>query len=1080
MKQIFQFFIFILPVIIMFVSPLWSGTTGKIAGIIIDRETGDPLPGANVVIVQTALGSASDMQGQYTILYVPPGIYDLEVAYIGYKKVTITDVRVQIDQTTRVNVELEVEAIEGETVTIVADRDLLRDDVATSVVALTNRDVEELPVSNVSNVVGLQAGIRNNLEIRGGGSNEALILMDGITLRDPRNNNPISSLALSAIKEISIERGGFNAEYGQVRSGIVNVVTQEGSKSAYHGNIEFKYSPPAPKHFGISPFDKNSFWLRPYYDEAVCWTGTKGEPFEDVNSSQFWDEGEPYTDVNGDGNWTGWDRYTQRQYWDFEGWNAVSERLMSDDDPDNDLSPVGAQRLFMWETRKEPLLDQPDYNIDAGFGGPVPFIGSNLGNLRFFTSFRRYREMLVVPLSRDDYVDYDWTLKLTTDITPSMKLVISGLTGKKFTMQQNWSYSYLRYPNTIASIMEDRPGLLFGTGNFSLADISHKNLSAKLTHTVSSQTFYEVSLEHFRRDYFTRPPAKRDQTKKYEIIPGYFVDEAPFGYDPANEVGITGMLFGGHVCKRRDNTKVSSTTLKMDVTSQVNFSNMVKTGMEIVYNNLDFDYGIITSNYENQYDERVQMRFFPWRAALYLQDKLETKGFIMNAGLRLDYSNSNTEWWNPVEYDPLFFGSKYSTDLIFPMIRSGAQWQLSPRLGISHPITNNSKLFFNYGHFKQMPSYETLFRVGRSFNQRMTKFGDPDLVLAKTISYELGFDYTLSSDFLLQIAGFYRDISNQQDSIRFTSISGLIYDRTTSESYEDIRGVEFSIRKSGGKWWNFFANYTYQVNTSGHFGSQNAYEDPSEQKKYDEATVNLYQERPIPRPYARANVSFYTPDEYGPDYLGIYPLGGYMLNLIVNWQAGQWVTWNPKNIATIENNVKESDYFDALLRLSKTFQFNRFKVQVFVDVDNLFNYKRMSLSNFTGKEGDRDEYFYSLHLPESEAYDNIPGDDRVGSYRKTGVEYQPMEWRGMIEYENEADRGNSGVIYYDRSTGRYVEYIKNTGDTENPGDWIDIDKKRLNKILEDKAYIDMPNYDSFSFFNPRQIYFGVRVSFNLR
>ena len=118
--------------------------------------------------------------------------------------------------------------------------------------------------------------------------------------------------------------------------------------------------------------------------------------------------------------------------------------------------------------------------------------------------------MLVVPLTRDDYVDYDWTLKLTSDITPSMKLVISGLTGKQFTMQQNWSYGYLRFPNTIASIQEDRSGLLFGTGSFSLADISHKNAAVKLVHTLSPTSFYEVSLEHFRRDYFTRPTAPEE------------------------------------------------------------------------------------------------------------------------------------------------------------------------------------------------------------------------------------------------------------------------------------------------------------------------------------------------------------------------------------------------------------------------------------------------------------------------------------------------------------------------------------------------------------------------------------------
>ena len=79
-----------------------------------------------------------------------------------------------------------------------------------------------------------------------------LFQMDGVTLRDPRNNQPITGVALSAVQEVSVERGGFNAEYGQVRAGIVNVVTKEGASSAYHGNIIAKVSPPTQKYYDIS------------------------------------------------------------------------------------------------------------------------------------------------------------------------------------------------------------------------------------------------------------------------------------------------------------------------------------------------------------------------------------------------------------------------------------------------------------------------------------------------------------------------------------------------------------------------------------------------------------------------------------------------------------------------------------------------------------------------------------------------------------------------------------------------------------------------------------------------------------
>jgi outer membrane receptor protein involved in Fe transport len=1026
----------------LFSSPSFSGTSGKIAGTVTDKTTGDPLPGVNIVVDGTTLGSITDVNGNYTILFVPPGFYDITVSMIGYKKVNLTNIRVLIDQTAREDVGMNMATLEGEAVTVVAQKNIIKKDVATSVAAVSAREVEELPVSSVSSVVGLQAGVQDGLQIRGGMADQALFLMDGTTLRDPRNNQPVASVALSAIKELSIERGGFNAEYGQVRSGIVNVVTKEGSKSGYFGNVELKYSPPHAKYFGISPFDKNSFWLKPYYDDAVCWTGTK----------------------NG-----AWDEYTQRQYPDFEGWNSISQKLLSDNDPNNNLTPMGAQRVFMWETRKQEPNNQPDYNIDAGFGGPIPVVGKSLGNLRFFTSYRRYREMLVVPLTRPDYVDYDWSVKVNSDITPDMKLTVSGLVGKQFTMQQTWSDAYIRYPNTVANVIWDSQGALFGTGSFSLADIGHKSLSAKLTHMLSQKTFYEVSLEHFRRNYFSRPTSARDLTKRYEIVPGYFVDEAPYGYNSANDFGIAGMLFGAFSSKRRDNTRVSATTLKADLTSQMDFNNLVKTGLEVVYNDLDFDYGVIANYSSTRYDQRIQLHVYPVRASYYLQDKLETKGFIMNAGLRLDYSNSNTEWWDVNPYDKYFFSSKYSESLNFPKNETKAQWQLSPRLGISHPITENSKLFFNYGHFKQMPSYETLFRINRSTDNKMSMYGDPNLILAKTVSYELGYDHTLFNDYLIQLAAFYHDITDQQSTTQYASVAGVAYTQTASNSYADIRGFELTLRKNRGQWWTFFGNYTYQVTTSGHFGRAEVYEDPSKQREYDEATVNLYQERPMPRPYARLNVSLYTPDDYGPAVLGFRPLGGYMANLLLNWQAGGWTTWNPKGITSIANNIQETDYFDSVLRLSKSLRLNKFRVEGFVDISNLFNYRRMSLANFGGKANDRELYNNSLHLPESNAYDNIPGDDRMGSYRNDDVDYQPMFPRGTIDYA--LDKGDAGVIYYDRSTKRYVEFVSET--------WQDVDKTRLNKILENKAYIDMPDQTSFTFFNPRQVFFGLRVSFDL-
>jgi outer membrane receptor protein involved in Fe transport len=1053
---------------------LWSGETGKIAGRITDKATGESLAAANVIIVGTAMGTAANAEGQYTILNVPPGIHNLRVSLIGYGTVIINDVRVYIDQTARVDVTLASEAIEGSEIVIVAQLPTIKRDVATSVVAVSENEIRSLPVTSVVSVIGLQAGIRGGWggspggaaqptfvsnytrgtvsvqqgpSIRGGGGDNVLFMVDGVTLRDPRNSEPMTKIPLSAVQEVSVERGGFNAEYGQVRSGIVNIVTKEGAKQGYTGAFQFRFLPAGPKYWkapGVPDVtDPSSFALRPFFDPAVCWTGT------------------------GNG---AWDKYTRAQYPEFVGWNEVARVMNTDNDPTNDVTPLGAQRIFMYETRKQQINNQPDYDIDAGFGGPVPFVSEGLGDLRFYTSYRGTREMLLFPLTRPDYRDYDITMRLNSDITPTMKLRFSGLLGKQFTLRHNWDatgiYFYPRYPNDIASVISSIGGTsdflpMFSDFNFALADIGHQSFAGKLTHTISPTTYYEVSLEHFRRDYNVRPPATRDTSLKTEVIPGFFEDSNPFGYWPYN---VNGVVLPGagreFVSKARDFSVLNSTTLKADFSSQFSFENLVKAGAEYVYNDLDFDYGTIGQASQDQvYSTRVQKRVFPVRGALYVQDKLELKEFTVNAGLRLEYSNSNVDWWAVSAYDPNFFSSKYYADAVFPTEKSKGQWQLSPRLGVAHPISENAKLFFNYGHFRQLPQYETLFRIQRTSQNAMSSYGDPNLILAKTISYELGLDYLISDDILLQLAGFYNDISDQQDFTSFYgTVGGFTYTKSTANNYQDTRGFEVTLRKTAGTWWSGFANYTYQVSTSGHFGSSRYFDNRGDQARWDAETSNLYQDRPIPQPFARVNLSVRTPEEFGPVIFGHHILGGWGLNTVFDWQAGYWTTWNPNSLPYVAYNVKALAYSNLYLRLEKAVNIGMFNVQLYMDVNNLLNTLRL------WNTGDQ-AYMNSLHLPRSSDYGNIPGNDKVGDYRKLGVNYQPME--NGVDF---SQAGLPGVVYYHGANETYYEYVNSH--------WQEVEQGRLGQILDDKAYIDMPNASTYWFLDPRRVYFGVKVSFN--
>jgi outer membrane receptor protein involved in Fe transport len=878
-----------------------------------------------------------------------------------------------------------------------------------------------------------------------------LFNVDGVTLRDPRNNEPGTRIAISSVQEVSVERGGFNAEYGQVSAGIVNVVTKQGSKNNYSGRAQFRISPPAAKYW-LAPgiVDVNnpmSYVLRPFFDPTVCWTGT------------------------GNG---AWDAYTISKYPTFQGWDAVSQQLIASGIY---LTPAAAQRAFEYEIRKKQPNTEPDYNIDAGLGGPVPFVGSSLGDLRFFGSYRSNRSMLVWPLSRPDYRDYDGTLQFTSDITPTMRLQVSGLYGQVFTERQNWDglggYFYPQSAADVANVASYVGSYvdlftLYSDFNFAITNIWHRSMSAKLTHTVSPSTYYEILVQNYTVKYYTGPAGARDTTTKYQIVPGFYEDSNPFGYFNANSYGV--LVTGSqNIAKARDNSFVSTTSMKADISSQLDYQNLVKGGVEFVYNDLNFDYGIIQSQtFGAAYSSRTQMHAFPYRGAVYLQDKLESQEFTMNAGIRVEYSNANVNWWDIDPFNQYFFSTKYGTavlaDSVFPLKKAEMQWTVSPRLGISHPISENAKLFFNYGWFRQLPQYETVFRVGRNQLTQMQSYGNPNLTMARTVSYELGVDYSLTDDLLIQAAGYYNDIKDQQDVVHYRNTAASFdYFATSANSYEDRRGFEITLRKVTGPWVYGFINYTYQVNTTGHFGASNIYDNIADQRDFNQATTNLYQDRPIPQPFARANVNFSTPGDFGPTVLDHHILGELNLNVVLDWQSGYWTTWNPNGLLNIAYNVQAVDYFNMYLRLQKSITIGRLGFQLFMDINNVLNTHRLWNVN-------DQNYLVSLHLPVSTAYPNIPGDDKVGDYRKPGVDWQPMEQISRVEASRPPAADKARAIYYEISSGRYWWY-KN-------GAWSMVPGPTIDHVLNDKAYINMPNQSTFWFLDPRNYFFGVTFSFN--
>lgn len=210
---------------------LFGAEYGRINGRVVDAETGVPLVGADVVVEGTELGGATDANGDFVVLYVPAGTYRITASYISYDPFTFTRVVVNADQTTDLNFRLPPTVIEVKGVTAVAEREqIVRDQVNTRR-AVTSQEMSRLPVTTINQVIALQAGVvdsKRGTHLRGGRDGEVTYFVDGIVTKVPNQNWQSAVISASAIEEVSVVSGGFDAEYGDALSGVVNIVTREG------------------------------------------------------------------------------------------------------------------------------------------------------------------------------------------------------------------------------------------------------------------------------------------------------------------------------------------------------------------------------------------------------------------------------------------------------------------------------------------------------------------------------------------------------------------------------------------------------------------------------------------------------------------------------------------------------------------------------------------------------------------------------------------------------------------------------------------------------------------------------------
>ncbi|NOZ60865.1 MAG: TonB-dependent receptor [Calditrichaeota bacterium] len=219
----------IILILLIFSGQIFCGTTGLLKGKVTDKATGEPLIGANVLLVGTRFGAATDEQGKFVIYHIPAGRYQVKVLMIGYQPYLVDNVRIIMDVKTELDIQMSEVAVDlGKEIVVTAERPLIQKDITGTMHAVSAKKITELPVDSYLDVISLQPGVTSDLHIRGGRTTEVLYLVDGLPIQENIQGGAASQLPQQSIAEMTIQTGGFNAEYGNAMSGVINIVTKQG------------------------------------------------------------------------------------------------------------------------------------------------------------------------------------------------------------------------------------------------------------------------------------------------------------------------------------------------------------------------------------------------------------------------------------------------------------------------------------------------------------------------------------------------------------------------------------------------------------------------------------------------------------------------------------------------------------------------------------------------------------------------------------------------------------------------------------------------------------------------------------
>ncbi|MCH8327523.1 MAG: TonB-dependent receptor [Candidatus Marinimicrobia bacterium] len=935
-----KFLFIIAATFLTFTEIAWGGETGKITGVAIDGETGESLQGVNVFLDGTSLGTFTDSDGYYVILNIPPGTYTLKISMIGFATQSVEGLKVSLDRTTEVNLSLSSTVLAGEEVIVRAQVSIVQRDLTASKQVVRGEDMSRMPVEEFADALELQAGVIKDVDgrihIRGGRASEVNYLIDGVSVTDPFAGELSVEVEIGGVQEFQVISGGFNAEYGQALSGVVEVITKEGGQE-YHGSI--------------------STYVGDYItSDSDLFFGTSGVSVSDItNLAASLNGPVPLFNKKLTFNVSG-------RYFSNNGW-LYGQRRFSPLDSSNFESANDSLWAIQDVTMTEPIVGLDDY--------------------RAYADSQNY-----APVSMNPFKKVSLQAKLAFRITPTIKFSLGGLFNQVEFSQ--YSHRFLFNPEGI--FKEFRNGLV-------ITPVLNHSLSPKSFYTVKfSYLQFEYNrfvfadaldpgyanpelLEAARQNaFYTGGTAGVASTKTGEDFIIQRTTKTIIGkFDITSQVSRSHQIKSGVEFKQYDMQYE-----EYEIVPEVDEFGLVKIPFKP-------SIPLVTAFNHNKYQKR------PTEFSTYIQDKIELQDIVINLGLRLDYFDSKgrlpTDFRDPSLTQPvriidIFQGDELLyRDLPFRLLSDGTRalidpvtgdpfsgqipddarfidaagsdlslidwgatesWfedtnpltQLSPRIGISYPITDRGAIYFSYGFFFQKPTFEHLY-LNPEFEMNTEKsgivntlIGNASLKNQKTVNYEIGLQQQFGSNTGFFVTGFYKDINNWIGTeIIETYIAGDRYGRFINLDYGNVRGITIALDLRPTKNITSFIDYTFQIADGNASNPEAVFADvsstPPRESEIQTVPLDWDQRHTL-------NMTATLND----------PKGGWGLSVIGKMNTGTPYTPTLRATrgirASFENSERKPIHVNFDLKGTKNFTVGPYTLSAFLKVFNLFDARNVN------------------------------------------------------------------------------------------------------------------------------------------